>query len=177
MVSLSSYQTQSSFSQIADREQNLRSVLENIQDGILVTDLEGRVESQNRSAAAIFGFDSESTDDTGLAELLLPAHWADLAPRIRDADSDIWGSRNEVTGRRCDGDVFPMELTLTRIRQGEREILIVVVIMAIVAAIAIPRLSRGSGGAADAAPASLALPGLALLLVAAALLLSLWTSA
>jgi formate hydrogenlyase subunit 3/multisubunit Na+/H+ antiporter MnhD subunit len=32
------------------------------------------------------------------------------------------------------------------------------------------------GGAADAAPSSLALPGLALLLVAAALLLSLWTS-
>jgi len=116
-----------SYQQVADRELNLRTVLENIQDGILTASLDGEVLSLSPAASGIFGYAEGAAGSVVLEDLVAADDWSDLSGRIGDSGSDFWGSRREVTGRHRDGSHFPMEITLTRTIQGEREILVVVV--------------------------------------------------
>ncbi|MCP3877461.1 MAG: PAS domain S-box protein [Sulfitobacter sp.] len=124
---LMSGQIKASYQEITDREQNLRTVLENIQDGILLADLDANVLSRNPAADAIFGFAADAPDTPGLGDLILADDWAELSPQIAGRNAAFWGELQEVTGIRCDGRTFTMELTLSRTVQAGHEVLVAVV--------------------------------------------------
>jgi PAS domain S-box-containing protein len=115
------------YQKVADRERNLLTILENIQDGILTASLDGEVLSFSPAASRIFGYPDSDIHGVMLADLMSPDNWSKLLERLKDPGSDLWGRLREVQGRFRDGSPFPMELTLTRTIQGEREILVGVV--------------------------------------------------
>jgi two-component system CheB/CheR fusion protein len=98
-----------------------REVLAGAAEGVLMVDEAGRLRFVNRSAAAIFGYESEELLG-GSVEVLVPEslreHHATqregymLAPSLR-----VMGRSREVLGRRKDGAELPIEVRLSPVAQ------------------------------------------------------------
>ncbi len=84
-----------------------RAILDNVADGIVTVGDGGVIESFNRAATELFGYSEE--DAVGRAFSIM------LAPRER-----VDGA--EACGRRSDGSTFPMELHLSAVQLGSRNI-------------------------------------------------------
>ncbi len=122
-----SLEVERSYQQLAERELNLRTVLDNIQDGILLVEHDGTVGGMNPAAEAIFGCPADAVERLRLSDLVAAEFRNDLKGCLARPDSALWGKLRELEGRRRDGSGFPMEMTLTRGRQAERELIVAVV--------------------------------------------------
>jgi two-component system CheB/CheR fusion protein len=104
----------------------LRAVLDNVCDGVIVTDERGRIESFNAAAEHIFEYGSDEAVGENVT-LLMPApfshaHEDHVETYLRTGKARIIGTSREFTGKRRDGSVFPLTLTLTEIWvSGERK--------------------------------------------------------
>ncbi len=85
--------------QFRDSEARSRSVLENVADGIVTVGEDGVIESFNRAATDLFGYDEHEAVGRAFSSIV-----------------------SESTGRRKDGSSFPMELNLTDVQLGTRKI-------------------------------------------------------
>lgn len=98
-------------------EQRLRAVAENVQEGIISTDSEGRIVSWNPAANRIFGYSRPEALGRAI-EMLMPERFRtpsaeELTRYLRGGDSQVLGRTVELVGRRKDGLEFPIELSLT----------------------------------------------------------------
>ncbi|MHB8254672.1 MAG: sensor histidine kinase [Acidiferrobacter sp.] len=107
---------------LREREAYLRAVLENVDEGIVTIDQRGALQSLNREALRIFGYEEDE---------LLGCHFSHLVPlgdraeyvrfledRVERAGSRMSGLGLEVNGLRRDGTIFPMELGLSVMSLG-----------------------------------------------------------
>ncbi len=122
---LMSAQVKRSYDKLSDRERDLRAVVENIQDGILMLGGRGEVVEMSPAAQAIFGHPVEA--ELSIENLIAAQDCEAVLGALADPRSRVWGALNEVTGRHLSGVEFPMELTLTRIIRGEGDIVVAVV--------------------------------------------------
>jgi diguanylate cyclase (GGDEF)-like protein/PAS domain S-box-containing protein len=110
-----------------DREERARSVLDNVANGIVTIDEEGVIESFNRAASDLFGY--EETEAVGQPFSMIvsprqrddPAASVDATPpmvMLRDTD----GRSVEAVGRRKDGTTFPIELELSDVQLESRKV-------------------------------------------------------
>jgi two-component system, cell cycle sensor histidine kinase and response regulator CckA len=94
----------------------VRAILDNVAEGIITFDEAGRVESFNRAAGRIFG----CTPSEALAR--------DIRDFVPDPTPQLIGSAGrEQTGKRSDGETFPMDVIISEARQGGRKMQIAVV--------------------------------------------------
>jgi PAS domain S-box-containing protein len=106
--------------------QQLRAVMMMAADGIFTADERGVVESFNRAAGSLFGY--EPTEVIGRElPMLIPA-WPgkgqeELKAPGTPGKDDVPTPRHEVVGRRKDGTTFPMDLAVSEVRLGDRTIL------------------------------------------------------
>lgn len=111
---------------LADSAQYQRALIDNVVDGIVTVDEDGRIESFNRAAQRIFGH----TEDEMLGQpmsRLIPPQGGD--PQARDVvgrwgafDEQALGARRELEARRADGEAFPIELAVSAVhREGARK--------------------------------------------------------
>ncbi len=102
----------------------IECALESAPDAIVISDASGRVVFASRQACALFGYESADLLDRPI-EVLLPerlrsthltrrAQFA-AAPRVR-----LMGVGLDLHARRKDGSEFPVEISLSPIRDGER---------------------------------------------------------
>jgi diguanylate cyclase (GGDEF)-like protein/PAS domain S-box-containing protein len=106
---------------LLDSEVRARAVLQNVADGILTTDGEGRIETFNRSAQRLFGFLEDEVLGRPLECIVAPSQRAELADRWRLLTvDDLPAEPTETVGRRKDGAEFPMEMDLSQVQIGER---------------------------------------------------------
>jgi two-component system CheB/CheR fusion protein len=98
-----------------------RDVLAGAAEGVLMVDTAGRVRFVNRSAAAIFGYESEELVghpvDLLLPEPLRELHARERASYLAAPSPRIMGRSREVVGRRKDGTELPVEVTLSTVAQ------------------------------------------------------------
>jgi PAS domain S-box-containing protein len=107
----------------ADR---LHAVLESAVDGILAIDEKGTIESVNRAATRIFGYERNELIGSNV-RMLMPSPWSEqhdryLADYLESGIPKIIGIGREVRGLRKDGSEFPLHLAVSEGRHRDRPI-------------------------------------------------------
>jgi PAS domain S-box-containing protein len=105
--------------------EQLADILDATEDGIVTVDSEHRIVLFNRGAARLFGYEPSEVLGQPL-NVLLPEQYHQSHPRDMEefargpVESRRMGSRRIVSGRRKDGQVFPIEVTISKLRSGEQ---------------------------------------------------------
>jgi PAS domain S-box-containing protein len=108
------------------RAERLDAIVSLAVDGIIVIDAKGQLEAFNRGAQDLFGYPEAEVLGRNVS-MLMPSphheqHDAYLERYLRTGDAKIIGIGREVTGRRRDGTVFPVHLSVREMRiNGERK--------------------------------------------------------
>ena len=104
---------------LRDSEARHRAILEATIDGIITIDERGTIESANPAAVRLFGYTLPELIGNNV-KMLMPAPYHDkhdgyLDNYRRTGERKIIGIGREVVGRRKDGTVFPMDLSISEI--------------------------------------------------------------
>ena len=107
--------------QFREREAHTRSVLENVADGIVTVSEDGVVESCNRAAGELFGYDEDEAVGQPFGSMIARKG----AGRDERSGTDMLqhtsnGHSQEWIGYRKDGTKFSMELDLSDVQLGDR---------------------------------------------------------
>jgi len=108
-----------------------RAVVDTAVDAIVIIDRHGAIRSANQSIERLFGYTPGEL--VGLnVNVLMPEPYARehdgyLANYLRTGTRKIIGIGREVAGRRKDGSVFPMELSVGEAREGGEPIFVGVI--------------------------------------------------
>ena len=109
---------------VRDREERLRAILETAVEGIITIDEHGIMESVNRAAERIFGFRAAELIGKNVSILMPSPHREShndyIATYLRTGRAKIIGIGREVAGRRKDGTIFPMDLSVSEVRLARR---------------------------------------------------------
>jgi diguanylate cyclase (GGDEF)-like protein/PAS domain S-box-containing protein len=103
---------------LRESERQLESILDNAAEGMIVLSAAGGIERFNRQAQRMFGYSAHDARTLNLRQITVELGFDDHA-----GGSDVaagWmhgllGSHREVTGRRKDGSIFPLELAVSEI--------------------------------------------------------------
>jgi len=113
---------------VRESEERLRAVIDGAGDAIISTDQTGAIESINAAGVKIFGFEPDEIIGENVRTLMAENHQADhdgLMRRYLDAgDYRRIGLGRPVEGRRKNGELFPMELTVSAARHADRRFLV-----------------------------------------------------
>ncbi|WP_395824238.1 PAS domain-containing protein [Archangium minus] len=90
--------------------QRLQAILETAADGIITIDEGGRIQSINPATERIFGHPSEKLLGHDFLQLLPEPY---LSGNIQPGGRKLLGNGREVRGRREDGSLFPLELSVS----------------------------------------------------------------
>jgi two-component system sensor kinase FixL len=104
------------------RAERLDAILNMTVDGIIVIDAKGRIEAFNRGAQELFGYPEAEVLGRNVS-ILMPSpdheqHDAYLERFLTTGEARIIGIGREVAGRRRDGTVFPVHLSVGEMRIG-----------------------------------------------------------
>jgi len=97
-------------------ESRLRAVVETVVDGVILIDLEGRVQMFNPACEKLFGYRAEEVIGRHFS-MLMPSPYREeyethLADYRRTGEKKITGTRRRAAGQRKDGTTFAMELAI-----------------------------------------------------------------
>lgn len=110
---------------LKDSEGRVRTVLDNVPDGIITIDQAGIIESFNPAAEMIFGYLAEHVIGRSV-NVLMPdpfrsQHSGFMERYARTGETQILGRRRELLGQRADGSRFELDLAVTEMTiDGER---------------------------------------------------------
>ncbi|MCH7343534.1 EAL domain-containing protein [Pelomonas sp. CA6] len=108
--------------------QHTQAILDNMVDGVITIDAQGRVDSINPSACRMFGYEWQEVVGRNV-NMLMPhpdrAHHDDyIRNYLQHGVARVIGLGRDVTGLRKDGTVFPMSLAVSRIEREGRPMFI-----------------------------------------------------
>jgi PAS domain S-box-containing protein len=104
------------------RAERLDAIINTTVDGIIVIDEKGCIESFNRGAERLFGYPEAEVLGRNVS-MLMPSpyheeHDSYVKRYLTTGDAKIIGKGREVTGRRRDGTVFPLHLSVGEMTIG-----------------------------------------------------------
>ena len=110
---------------LRDSEVRLRSVLDNIVDGIITINEEGSILSFNAAAERIFGYSLEEALGCNIRELMPDPDESEEDAHINlfkfEGDNHYRGFGREILGQRKDGSRFPMDWAVSEFHiEGQR---------------------------------------------------------
>jgi diguanylate cyclase (GGDEF)-like protein/PAS domain S-box-containing protein len=103
---------------LRESERQLDSILNNAAEGMLVLSAEGAIERINLVAQRMFGCDAAAAQGVSLRQIIVELAYdapSAAADRPGERMRRLLGARRELTGRRLDGALFPLELALSEI--------------------------------------------------------------
>lgn len=111
---------------IAENAVRYSTVLETLADGVIVIDQGGCIQEVNEAAQRIFGYGGGEMIGCDVSMLMVPSerdrHRDYLRSYIETGEAKILGIGREVEGRRKDGSVFQLDLSISEMRLGERRL-------------------------------------------------------
>ncbi len=100
-----------------DMRRTLGSVLDQLDEAVVLSDVGGTVTGFNRAAAELFGVSRQELGEATLADLLRPASKEQVLDAmgryVRTGDTACFGATFVLDGVRPDGEVLPVEARLT----------------------------------------------------------------
>jgi PAS domain S-box-containing protein len=101
----------------------LRLVLETALDAVVVMNSDGVVADWNDRAAGVFGWSRDEAIGRTMADLIIPeryreAHRNGLQRYLETGRGSVLGTRIEVAGLKKNGNEFPVELSISAVRDG-----------------------------------------------------------
>jgi two-component system CheB/CheR fusion protein len=116
----------SAASALRDSEARLRAILETAVEGIVTISERGVIESFNRAAEKIFGCKAAEVIGKNVNVLMPSPHHGQhdtyLANYHHTGHAKIIGIGREVAGRRKNGVIFPMDLSVSEVKLADRRI-------------------------------------------------------
>jgi len=102
----------------------LRLVLETTLDAVVVMKSDGVVADWNDRAAGVFGWSRDEAVGRAMADLIIPeryreAHRNGLQRYLETSTGTVLGTRIEVAGLRKNGKEFPVELSISPVRDSK----------------------------------------------------------
>ena len=112
--------------ELADSEEKIRSVFDNSVDGILTINEAGLIDSYNPACEAIFGHTAEEAIGQNV-KILMPEPYSSehdkyVGRYVRTGERHILGETLEVSARRKDGSVFPIEISVSELRSNNQRL-------------------------------------------------------
>jgi diguanylate cyclase (GGDEF)-like protein/PAS domain S-box-containing protein len=107
---------------LRDSEVRALAVLQNVGDGIVTAGADGMIDSFNRSARRLFGYDEEEVIGHPLQLIVAPSHRDELSVQPawgQPAALVVRAEPIETVGVRKDGSCFPMEMDMSLMEIGE----------------------------------------------------------
>src|SRR5262245_47976547 len=109
-----------------DTEERLRAILDTAVEGIVTIDERGVIESMNPAAVKIFGYKPSEVIGKNV-HILMPSPYQEqhdgyIANYVKTRKAKIIGIGREVSGRRKDGTVFPMDLSVSEVKLADRRL-------------------------------------------------------
>lgn len=109
-----------------ESEARLRAVVDNAVDGIITIDDQGLITDLNPAAQRLFGYSPEELIGQNV-KILMPEpyrgeHDRYLRNYLETGIRKIIGIGREVSGRRKDGSVFPLDLAVSEVEHGGRRV-------------------------------------------------------
>ena len=109
---------------VEESEARLRGIVDTAMHAVIGIDSEGRIQSFNATAEGMFGYPAAEVLGHNLAMLMPPsyreAHERGLRNYLATGVGKVIGGILEVEGRRKEGSTFPIELTVSEVRRGDR---------------------------------------------------------
>ncbi|MEJ2529445.1 MAG: PAS domain S-box protein, partial [Gammaproteobacteria bacterium] len=106
--------------QLAQLQIRLQAIVETANDGIIVINRHGTIESINPAMGLIFGYSAQEMIGSNVSMLMPEPHRGNhdghLQRYLHTGESTIIGIGREVEGKRKDGTVFPMDLSVNELR-------------------------------------------------------------
>ena len=101
-----------------------QAVVDNIVDGVITIDQQGVIQTFNKAATAMFGYSPDEANGQSVA-LLMPEphrsqHSGYLSHFAKTGEAKIIGTPRDLEGRRKDGSLFPMNLSVSQVLRGGR---------------------------------------------------------
>ncbi|HEY8035614.1 MAG TPA: PAS domain S-box protein [Methylobacter sp.] len=113
---------------LSKSEARMRSVFNNVSDGIIIIDENGIIEKLNPSAERLFGYSAKELIGHSINELMPEPeqgrHDSYLRNYLNGGKAKILDIRREVNGLRKDGSIFPMELGVSEFYVDQRHFFI-----------------------------------------------------
>jgi PAS domain S-box-containing protein len=114
-------------SELRESEALKGSILTSALDCIITIDEGGRVMEWNPAAEKTFGYSRPEVVGRKMADLIVPPelrerHDRGMAHYLETGEGPVLGRRIEITGMRKDASIFPVELAITPIRLGTRQV-------------------------------------------------------
>ena len=115
---------------LRDSETKLGAILDTLTDGVIAIDANGIIQLFNPAAETLFGYESAEVLGQNV-NVLMPApdheaHDGYLANYLRTGIKKIIGIGREVTGRRKDGSLFPLHLSIGEALLGEERFFVAI---------------------------------------------------
>jgi two-component system sensor histidine kinase/response regulator len=113
-----------------ESEARIRAIMDNVPEGIVIFDEQGTIESVNPAAQRIFGYLPDEIIGRNVVilttEPLANPIEAYLDNYLKAQRSAVTSLGHEVLGRRKDGIVFPMDVSISAVQLPKRQVLMMV---------------------------------------------------
>lgn len=104
----------------------LQSILDNTVDALITVDESGIIEEYNRACERVFGFTAAESIGANVKMLMAPDEASsddgDFEAYITAGTSQTFVTSRELKGRRKDGTIVPLEMSVSEIRLGNRRL-------------------------------------------------------
>ena len=116
---------------VRENEALLKAILSNVINGVITMDGDGTILSFTRNAEVTFGYSAAETTGRNISMLMPESesgrHGDYLVEFPRVGEKRAMGGLREVMARRKDGAIFPLEIGISEVLQGDKRIFVATV--------------------------------------------------